>query len=64
MTTVNNRLKKPQALVINGVDAGGIMTARILMGFDSRIASAPDGLEVPLSDREIQFVRGTVVTQD
>ena len=64
MTTVNNRLKKPQALVINGVDAGGTMTARILMGFDSRIASAPDGLEVPLSDRDTQFVRGTVVTQD
>jgi len=64
MATVNNRVGVPQAMVINGVDAGGTMSARINAGYDNIMATEPDGLEVPVSDREAQFVRGTVVTQD
>jgi hypothetical protein len=64
MATVNKRLKKPQALVINGVDVGGVMTAVIQQGYDNSLSSAPDGLQLPVIDREIEFTRGTVTTQD
>jgi hypothetical protein len=64
MVTVNNRVKKPQAMAINGLDAGGLMTATIQKGFDNIMKSSPDGLQIPLKDREIQFCRGSVVTQD
>lgn len=64
MATVNNRVAIPQATVINGIDAGGAMTARINAGYDTIHRSAPDGLEVPMKDREVQFVRGTITTQD
>jgi len=64
MPTVNQRIGVPQAMAINGVDAGGMMSARIQAGYDNILSSEPDGLAVPVSDREIQFVRGTVVTQD
>lgn len=64
MATVNNRVGIPQAIAINGVDVGGAMSARITAGHDNLIRSAPDGLEVPIKDKEIEFVRGVVVTQD
>lgn len=64
MATVNERLGRPQALVINGVDAGGAMTIIINAGHDNIMRSAPDGLQVPVKDKETQFVRGTIVTQD
>lgn len=64
MVTVNERVGIPQAGTINGVDAGGAMTARIDSGFDNVMRSAPDGLEVPLKDKEIEYVRGTITTQD
>ena len=64
MATVNNRVGVPQATVINGVDAGGVMTARIEEGLESVLRSAPDGAEVPFIDRKVQFVRGSVTTQD
>ncbi len=64
MATVNKRAKKPQALVVNGVDAGGAMRADIQYGYDQRFASAPDGLEVPVKDKAVQFVRGSYTTQD
>lgn len=64
MATTNNRVGLPQATVINGIDAGGTMTARIEEGYDDIIRSAPDGVEVPFKDREVQFVRGSVTTQD
>jgi len=64
MTTVNNRVKQPQAMVINGVDAGGAMTARITEGFENIMKSAPDGMQVPVIDREVQFCRGSIVSQD
>jgi hypothetical protein len=51
-------------MAINGVDAGGKMTARIQAGYDQKFQSAPDGLQVPLKDKAVQFVRGTIVTQD
>jgi len=64
MATVNKRIGVSQAMVINGVDAGGMMSARIQAGYDNIPSSEPDGLAVPVSDREIQFVRGSVVSQD
>ncbi|HIJ66813.1 MAG TPA: hypothetical protein HPP51_00820 [Planctomycetes bacterium] len=64
MATVNNRLKKPQAFVINGIDAGGAMTATISCGYENIIQSPPDGLQAPMVDREVQFCRGTIVSQD
>ena len=64
MATVNNRVKIPVASVINGVDAGGIMTISISEGYDQVLESPIDGLALPAIDREIQFCRGTVVTQD
>lgn len=64
MATVNNRLKTPRAITINGVDAGGAMSAVISSGFDNQMYSAPDGLQLPVKDKETQFVRGTITTQD
>jgi len=64
MATTNNRIKLPQASVINGVDAGGLMSASIQAGFENVLQSAPDGLQVATVDREVQFVRGSIVTQD
>lgn len=64
MATVNMRTGLPQAVKINGVDAGGVMTARIDAGFENVMHSAPDGLQLPTKDKEIQYVRGTIVTQD
>lgn len=64
MATVNKRVKIPQAITINGVDAGGVMTARIDAGFDNIMQTPPDGLQVPIKDKEIQYVRGTITTQD
>lgn len=64
MTTVNNRVGLPQASVINGIDAGGAMTAAIQEGFDNTQRSSPDGLGPPVLDKDTQFCRGAVVTQD
>ena len=64
MPTVNQRISRPRAMSINGVDAGGMMSATIQEGYDNILRSSPDGLEVPLRDREIQFCRGTIITQD
>jgi len=64
MATINNRALVPQASTINGVDAGGLMQARIQQGFDNVIQSPVDGLQFPLEDKSVEFVRGTVVTQD
>ena len=65
MATVNNRTGLPQAVTINGVDAGGAMQCRLQEGYEGIVRSGPDGLPgPPLIDRDIQFVRGTIVTQD
>jgi len=47
MVTINKRLGLPQAMVINGVDAGGAMTAMINAGYENIMRSSPDGLQVP-----------------
>jgi len=62
--TVNNRVGLPRGVLINGIDAAGAMTARINAGYDNILRSSPDGLQVPVKDKEIEFVRGNVVTQD
>jgi hypothetical protein len=64
MATVNKRVGLPQAVTINGVDAGGAMVARIQEGYDNILRSAPDGLQVPVKDKEAEYVRGEIVTQD
>ena len=63
MTTVNKRAGLPEAIVINGVDTGGTMTIAIQAGYDNIMRSNSDGFEVPVKDKEVQFVRGTIVTQ-
>jgi len=64
MATVNQRVKTPQGVTINGVDNGGVMTARIQCGYDVIVKSTPDGLQVPVRDKECQYVRGDITTQD
>ena len=64
MATTNNRIKRPRAFVINGVDAGGGMQARISAGYDQTLRTGPDGLQIPLRDRQVEYVRGSVTTQD
>jgi len=64
MATINKRTGRPEAMVINGIDAGGAMTAKIQCGNDTITRSASDGLQAPISDRETQFVRGTITSQD
>lgn len=64
MATVNKRVKNPQVQTINGIDAGGAMQIRIQAGFDNKAKSAPDGLAVSLQDKSVQYVRGSIVTQD
>lgn len=65
MATVNNRIKIIQANTINGVAAGGTIRANIIQGYDNILRSSPDGLQgPPIRDREIEFTRGNVVTQD
>lgn len=60
----NKRVYRPRTISINGVDAGGMMSARITEGFDNILTTPPDGLNFPLVDRLTQFCRGTLVTQD
>ncbi len=64
MATVNNRVGVPQAAKINGIDAGGMMAASIQSGYDNILNTSPDGLQVPLQDKDIEFVRGSIVTQN
>jgi len=64
MVAVNKRTRTPQAFKINGIDNGGAMTAEIEMGFDQRLRSSPDGLQVPLQDKYTEYVRGRITTQD
>ena len=65
MATVNERRKKIFAATINGVDAGGAMRMDLNYGYDGLLRSAPDGLGgPPLLDREIEYCRGTLTTQD
>jgi hypothetical protein len=64
MALVNNRVGKPQAYVINGIDAGGAMSMAIQEGYDEIIRGTADGFQAQVVERETQFCRGTLVTQD
>jgi len=64
MTTVNKRVSTPQASVINGIDLGGTMAIGLREGYDNIIQTSPDGLQLAIVDREIQYCRGTVASQD
>ena len=64
MATVNKRTATPQASVINGVDAGGTMQASITYGYEDKQQSSPDGLAIPTKDKECQYCRGVIATQD
>lgn len=64
MATVNKRANVLQAVVINGVDNGGAMSAAIQAGYDEIVQNAPDGAQVAYKHRGSQFVRGSVRTQD
>lgn len=64
MTTVNERLHTPQAVTINGVDAGGVMQVSIQTGSDDVLKSSPDSIGLSLRDKHKQFVRGSFATQD
>jgi len=64
MATVNKRVYAPQVSVINGVDAGGEMRAVIQQGYDNIMRSAPGDYAVNVVDRECQFVRGQITSQD
>lgn len=64
MATVNKRTFLPQATVINGVSVGGTVNVEIQSGYENIHSSTPDGLVLPVEDRECQFVRGTVTVED
>ena len=64
MATVNNRIKNPQALTINSIAAGGLSHVTIQQGYDNIMATGPDGLAVPVRDREIAYTRGSIVSED
>jgi hypothetical protein len=64
MTTVNKRVGFPVANVINGIDNGGVVTVAIQEGYENIIRSSPEGLGPPVIDRDCQFCRGVIVTQD
>ena len=40
------------------------MSIRLDEGFENIILSAPDGLEGPVKDKEVQYCRGSVISQD
>ena len=64
MANVNKRIGSAQASTINGIDAGGMMSASIDEGYDQEFASGPDGLQCPIIDRCTQYCRGSLVSQD
>ncbi len=64
MATVNKRAYSPQAVTINAQTAGGTLTAVIDSGYDNIMRTPPDGLAMAVIDRTVQFVRGSIVSQD
>jgi len=49
---------------INGVAAGGLMSAALQFGYEDIITAPADGLSFPVVDRLTQFVRGNITCQD
>ncbi|HOQ06047.1 MAG TPA: hypothetical protein PKY88_12635 [Anaerohalosphaeraceae bacterium] len=64
MAVVNKRIFCPTATAVNGVSVGGTVSVRLTAGFDNILRSGADGLQVPIVDRDVQFVRGSVTVQD
>lgn len=64
MTTVNTRIMQPQAMTINTIANGGLMTLRLNAGYDNILQTPVDGLELSLIDRLTEFVRGNMTGQD
>jgi len=64
MATVNHRSYRVFASIFNGVSVGGTTMVSLQKGYESVITTTPDGLQVPIRDREIQYCRGTITTQD
>ncbi|HQG06756.1 MAG TPA: hypothetical protein PLX18_11025 [Anaerohalosphaeraceae bacterium] len=62
MATVNKRIFLPQAVVANGVSFGGTTSVRIEAGWENQIRTSPDGLALPVVDRDVQYVRGSFTT--
>lgn len=60
----NNRTLLLLARTINGIAAGGQVSASITAGYENSIRSAPDGLQLPIIDLDTQFVRGGMTTED
>ncbi len=60
----NNRTLLILARTINGIAAGGQVSASIAAGYENSIRSAPDGLQLPVIDLDTQFVRGSMTTED
>jgi len=50
--------------VINGVTAGGLMTASVSEGFDDIVTAPHDGYDFPETDRLTAFCRGSITCQD
>ena len=64
MAATNNRVRMIRESTINGVDSGGMVTVLIQEGWDQIIRSGPSDIAGMVVDRECQFVRGAIATQD
>jgi hypothetical protein len=64
MATVNKRVFMAQACTVNGVAGGGATMVNLEAGFENIIRSAPDGLSLPIVDRDAQYVRGSMTILD
>jgi len=64
MTTINKRASKLFAMTINTITNGGLMTLRLLAGYDNVLQTPVDGLQFPMGDRLTEFVRGNMTGQD
>jgi hypothetical protein len=64
MVTTNKRLTKPLGQIINGIDLGGPMTIAIQEGWENIMRSSPDGAQFQQVDKDCQFCRGVIISQD
>jgi hypothetical protein len=64
MATINKRTFLAQACTVNGVAAGGTTVVNLEAGYENVIRTTPDGLQLPIVDRDAQFVRGSMMIMD
>jgi hypothetical protein len=64
MATVNNRIHQPQALTINAIAAGGLVTHQIQLGYDDKNQHPVDGAALGMIDYLTEFVRGQFTMED